>query len=261
MSTITPETLSELHTIDIHPFVTGSRLDIPYHLTSRIGIAKVADMQKRVLDEHTIEPIEIIVGDDISGRVPTLITKRFLQLAQAGGHTETVPKTFFLASGIIRGLDVEARERQNEIWTNNLCEQAARMFGSLAISRALIITELIGTGDSMERLTVALKSAGIEDVLGVTSLSGLHINSAPAANRDRIAVGLEKSANQPLSHRHPRFEGRKSAELRHFLFHYARIIYTQVFDEEPPAFREKPPLERKSFFGSIRQTLRKNKSR
>lgn len=52
-----------------------------------------------LLRTHSEKPIDILVGDDVSGRVPTLIAHRFLRLAQAGSHIETVPRTFFMASG------------------------------------------------------------------------------------------------------------------------------------------------------------------
>ena len=48
------------------------------------------------------EPAQVIVGDDVSGRVPTLITRRFLELSHADQVFSEMPRTFFMASGTVK---------------------------------------------------------------------------------------------------------------------------------------------------------------
>lgn len=223
-----------------HPYPIGVGAEFPGNMTNKFGFGLVVAMEKEVLRRHTTEPIDVIVGDDISGRIPTLITHRFLRLAEAAGHIETVPRTIFLASGSLRG--VSNTEETNAQWSANLNEYTKRLVGSLPVRNALIITEVISSGKAVGRLEDALLHSGVESVASLSvGTNGMYLHGTYSEDGGRPIVGVEKYAPEPVSRIHPKFNGSEVAKLRHFVRDYTDAVYTAVLGEDAPSLTHYKP--------------------
>ena len=65
-----------------HPYVIDENgLHIPYRLVDSDGIESGIIFGEELFNQHADTPIDLIVGDDVSGRVPTLIAHRLFRLA------------------------------------------------------------------------------------------------------------------------------------------------------------------------------------
>lgn len=107
---------------------------------------------------------QLIVGDDASGRVPTLIFSRLLRnLNRLGNYP--VPKTIFLAgSGQHSDLKIEREKvsRIKEYLKQKYSELISTITQKEAKKRALVVTEMISSGDGLKPITQALKELGIK---------------------------------------------------------------------------------------------------
>jgi hypothetical protein len=88
--------MSQVNTIQQHNYlVEQPELQIPEALVKDRGLERFCDFEEEILNSHLAGPIDIIVGDDVSGRVPTLFTHRFLRLERGGGSRKQC-STYFL---------------------------------------------------------------------------------------------------------------------------------------------------------------------
>jgi hypothetical protein len=177
--------------LEADPFVLG-------HPESKIVnsliyyLDEMAEAQKAIVDEHCENPIDVIIGDDVSGRIPTLITHRFLRLAHAAGHIDTVPHTMFMASGnVMQFSDPDGAE---QAWRKNLTAYAGLILGQIAAKNVKVITDLVVTGDSVDRLKTAFSAQGVE-ASHRAILTGLYLRGY---KQDRRLVGVKKHGQDPV---------------------------------------------------------------
>ncbi|MBP6042245.1 hypothetical protein KA529_04465 [Candidatus Saccharibacteria bacterium] len=196
-----------------------------------------------VLETQQKDPVDVIIGDDVSGRIPTLIVDRFLKLAQAGGHVDTIPRTFFMASGhhvsspgtFDNGLSWEEnRQIAEDLWSGNLTEHATKIAGEFAVSRAMLITEIVSSGISIERLESAFANNDIETLRKVVGGEAIYLKGHGSETAGRKAVGVEKYSPEAISRRAPEFESEKVRLLRSFISEYTKALYVAVIGEAPP---------------------------
>lgn len=213
--------------INEHPYITTSGIDYPTRLVAAFD--RYAAFEKDILEQHMESPIDVIVGEDVSGRVPTLITHRFLRLAAAAGEIETVPQTYFMASGINNTDDPVRRREVEQRWRKNLTEQAGNIIGTQSVESVVIITDTVDRGTSIDRIESAFRNVGVmttRKVLGTGWLRGDY-----SVNPSRTAVGVVKFPGGATSHRRSRsmgFDGEKVGALRHFIDDYAGALYAAV---------------------------------
>jgi hypothetical protein len=180
------------------------------------------------------EPAQVIVGDDVSGRVPTLITRRFLELSHADQVFSEMPRTFFMASGTVELFEKsQTKEGVESIWRDNLTGYAALISARFLVERALIITDLVSTGASIDRLEYAFHKNGISTTV-MTGGESVYLLGTGSVARSRSAVGVEKYCPEPTSHRHPESNPEKTRLLRDFVYKYAGVLYETTTGNKPP---------------------------
>lgn len=153
----------------------------------------------------------LIVGDDASGRIPTIIFNKII-----GGLYKTrgikLPQTLFFAGS--RSFSSEELERKTLAVSNNLQEniRKSRIDKNL---EALIVTDTIATGSSLKHICKALEENGIrfdivtiglfspaEDVekfLGGKVLSAMSEPPEVCQQRFKGFSGVEKSSSSTFS--------------------------------------------------------------
>ena len=211
--------------IEVHPFVESTDMSYPDTLCGSFD--RMVEFERGILGRHEQRPVDVIVGDDVSGRVPTLVTHYLLREAADKGKIAERPQTWFMTSGLMRSTYGDDCETINEDWQHNLTGHAARLLEGTNVKNALVITEIVGTGRSVKRLKTAFTDNGIhaEHVASGTEYLGGHGNDTA----DRAGVGVEKFPPEPVSRRHVGFSGRESAEFRGFLKDYSSAIYNEIF--------------------------------
>jgi hypothetical protein len=108
-----------------HPYMLSDR--VTYSAKGLIDeIDDVAALETQILDQHRQRPIDALIADDVSGRVLTLVTRGLMRLAQAGGKIDTIPRTYFMASGRSYGR-VGLKEGEIRAWEDNLREHAGNL--------------------------------------------------------------------------------------------------------------------------------------
>jgi len=220
-----------------HPYLTGDDTAKVRTLGSVGTIEWVTKTNKELLTDHNQHSYDVLVGDDVSGRLPTLITHHFLRLAQAGGHTETVPRTYFLTSGMTRDFSDE----QIELWKHNLGMAARAIVAANDAHHIAIVTETTASGRSIQRLLESFWSQRGVTAHAYDMQSGTYLGGPGNHNHSRVALGVEKYVPEPFSRRHPDFNGEKASRLRHFLADYAGVIYEEIFKEPAPTDRTAQP--------------------
>lgn len=190
---------------------------------------RLAETQEAIEKTHQRRPIDFLVGDDVSGRYPTLMTHRYLRLAQAAGHIDTVPETYFLASG--RDDHVYGDTVTADLWQDNLRERAKAIIGKRVTPSVLIVTELMTSGSAVGRIRDAFEDNLAFVNWRVVSTPYTDTHTSP----ERRALGVEKSVPQATSHRHPYLRGRTVAQLRYFLHDLTEHLFMYNNGQPAPA--------------------------
>lgn len=225
-------------TIQNHPYVDESGMSILKFMVGEHFFGSMVEFQKGVLKDHATEPVDIIVGDDVSGRVLTLVTHRFLRIALERGEVDKVPATVFMASGLMdeKAATSVGFNEVNSLWSTNSFEHAGKILGKISANRVMIITEMVSTGSSVERLEEAFGSHNMDTCYRVPAKGArLYMNDRGSDNRNRLVVGVEKQAPNPNTHRIDGFDGKKSSQLRRFLDDYTADLYAAAFPDSSSA--------------------------
>lgn len=183
-----------------------------------------------VIDMHAKKPIELLVGDDISGRTPTLIARKLLQQSHAAGLTENAPPTVFMSSGILHFISDNPDAFEEERWQNNLTDWAWSIYAKYQPTNALIVTDTKASGDSIYRIKMALYNTGIS-ISSINELIAAYEFYLKKKPVDKQAVGLEKRGISPTTFRRPDFDGDKAAKLRAFIDEYSKYLFKIVADQ------------------------------
>lgn len=219
-----------------HPYLVEPRDH--YYAGSLFGMfKKMKKTASEVLEQHAHEPYDIMIGDDVSGRAPTLILHHFLRSAALDGRISVLPKTFFIASGTALGSsNPEATKLQ---WDQNVSDYIDLTFAGHGLERSLIVTEIVCSGKSIDRIAAPLARVGIKSTVcktGTTYLCG-----SGSSSTARTVVGVEKYPPAPTATRNMRSSPEKVSEFRHFLYDYAEALYASCFDTKPAEkYTERP---------------------
>lgn len=130
---------------------------------ARVNFEAIAELQgplEKILEQIGSQNFDLIIGDDASGRIPSLILSKFFK-AKAEKEGRKLPQTIFIAGGT-RGHWTEsdlrevADERKTEI--TPLLKKTKESFDDTETrSRALIVTDTVDTGDTLLPIIEALK--------------------------------------------------------------------------------------------------------
>ncbi len=186
---------------------------------------------------QNIYNFELMVGDDVSGRVPALLTYYSLLMAKERGMVGSVPATHFMTSGHIGD---ENRTREKE-WRKNLTQHAGQLVGEIGVRQVLIVTEIKSSGKSLRRLKQAFEVYGIEANYIIFGTG--HLNGQGSRTPDRQAVGVEKYPPQAVSRRHPEFQAPVTSDLRQYLKEFAATAIEFLYPAaEDTTFAQTPVL-------------------
>jgi len=117
----------------------------------------ITKLRDSILDYDTI------ISDDASGRIPALIIKKIIdRRRQELGLPESIPISF-IASG--RFNNVSAKLEAGRV-LSSFFEQRGT-----ALGRALVVTEFIATGGTIERLAKIMENQGVDFQIAAVSAS------------------------------------------------------------------------------------------
>lgn len=188
----------------------------------------LAELNKEVVALHRQNRFGLLVGDDVSARVPALVTHQFLRLAQADNRIDSVPETHFMTSGSLPN-DQEDHSALEATWQENLAEHAGMLLGRVASQDVLIITEI----DDMEGSTSLsrLKGAFIAHGARVTykATNTLYLGDQGVLPEERGYVGLTKQRGEATSQPLPNLDAEKVRALRGFLRDYTSALYIRAY--------------------------------
>lgn len=215
---------------------------IPFLLTdSAYAKGQMIEFGQAVINKHSKAPIELLVGDDVSGRIPTLVARKLLQQSHAAGLTEEAPPTVFMASGKfpdIAYISGDERYKRESAWQESLNDKARAIYANSKASNALIITESTDTGRSINRITTALNSAGIIDTEAKIASLVLWLRCKPIT--DLQAVGLVKRPGNAASFRRDDYDGERVRSLRQFLNAYSKDLFARIIDAHKEPTWDRP---------------------
>ncbi len=116
---------------------------------------------------------QLIIGDDASGRIPTLIFDNLLKRVYKEKGYEP-PQTLFFAGAQL------FKEEEKKVRTSAVSGFLKKgILGKELDGRALIVTDTISSGDALESITVGLKEAGIQFDIVTIALIDLENDKFP----------------------------------------------------------------------------------
>lgn len=131
---------------------------------------------------------DLIVGDDISGRLPTLVMSKFInRVNEAQGH-DRVPTKFFTGSTHIRN-KIEFDMKKGLIG-------GMLRIGELDMDKtkeALVVTDAISSGSSIEPIAKALKAEGIEVDVSTISIDNLNPEAAHRDLEEKLDIKINSA--------------------------------------------------------------------
>lgn len=209
-----------------HPFVVEN----PVRLTSWL-VGKydgIAAFERDFLQEHRDNPIDLIIGEDVSGRAPTLLTHYFLKLAFQNQDIESVPRVAFIASGLLQYPKIfDMPRRKEKVWQRNINRRVRTIIDTESDTRVVILTERVSSGNSMRRILDAVHYAGVGDVQCRVAKNFPYLGDRMETGEgDRKFTGVEKDIPRPVCKRRRDFNAEEVASFRRFLKFYAELIYS-----------------------------------
>ncbi|MCX6735622.1 MAG: hypothetical protein NTZ13_00890 [Candidatus Parcubacteria bacterium] len=131
--------------------------------------------------------IQLIIGDDASGRIPTAIFRKIFDTAYKE-RGFTTPETRFLAgSKRILPQEKEAKKEKISEYLEQVKKDVEKKFGR-PLTKALVVTDVVVTGHSLDPLFEALYEAGIE----------AKVASMTATNGETYVKEIEKRWHAPV---------------------------------------------------------------
>jgi hypothetical protein len=194
---------------------------------------------------------QIVVGEDVSGRVPALFIYELMKQYNAAHNVEP-PKLFFLSSGKKIEADGQRVDHDN---FEELFDYIKQHRDVAKNKRVLYITDVVHSGDTLLKSTIALGGNGIvydvasldsyispsvRDKVGLrqtTFYTGPQVDEEELGNLYtgfggkpalRQAVGVEKDGNKPITRATYQNSG-SVAELRAQIKSLAKEAYTIIF--------------------------------
>lgn len=195
---------------------------------------KVADSVGEVTQRHAQRPFDLLVGDDVSGRIPALITYHVMRQAHSSERAAPAPSLVFMPSGHIGGqtwVHEWVRERR---WRKQLSDRAAQILGTLSTQHVGVITDIVTTGKSLDRIEAAFSGHGADVesfVLQQKLAAWFYLRRGAGYIDERQFTGVEKTGLAACTVRHPEFDARQVGGMRRFIADYAVTVYNALYDD------------------------------
>lgn len=220
-------------------------------------LPEVARIVHTILNEHLRAPFDLVIGDDVSGRVPTLIVHKVMRLAHDAGLVTSSPPTRFITSGsvpidrifnqvFVDGSDYNDPELKKKYannlskfkseWSENIRKHAEILMGRIAVKKALIVTEFVSSGRSIERIAIPFLKKGVAvrcaQIAPLLYTADYEREDDEGENEERLIVGVEKNGTSAVSKRYPYISKEQkqkyvtmSRDFRQFLDAYSVAIF------------------------------------
>lgn len=163
---------------------------------SRAAFEKLLKQLMPALKEHKYN---IVIGDDASGRVPTLIFGGLIREINQQDKLEP-PKVLFFAAG--RRESKRSQKKVKQGITKHLLGLEKGGEINPEKSRTLIVTEHMDTGKSLEYLAEAVKAAGLScDAASLTSelnIEDYKFNKSKKLQGSKLYIGEQKEWTPPF---------------------------------------------------------------
>lgn len=164
--------------------------------SSRAAFEKLSKQLMPALKEHKYN---IVIGDDASGRVPTLVLSGLIREINQQDKLKP-PKVLFFAAG--RRESERIKKKVKRGITEYLLGLEKKGEINPEESRALIVTEHMDTGKSLEYLTEAVKAAGLFcDAASLTSelnIEDYKFNKSKKLQGSKLYIGEQKEWTPPF---------------------------------------------------------------
>jgi hypoxanthine phosphoribosyltransferase len=130
-------------------------------LQTKIPVQRIVEKLTPVLESGEIQ---LIIGDDASGRIPTAIFRKIFDLAYKE-RGFTTPETRFITGGGRGWENLEGKERNEkkkkiEEFLSDVKSDVEKKFGK-PMKNVLVVTDTVDTGKSLDILMETLKEAGM----------------------------------------------------------------------------------------------------
>lgn len=129
---------------------------------------------KGFMVKQVAKNLDLIIGDDASGRIPTLVISKFYNsIAEKVGREKPEIRTIFIAGGTKDVMDpkqlADIKQRKKEEIKNLIEKQAGLLEMEPKKMAVSVVTDVIFNGNTLELLTEALKEMGIRyNILSVS---------------------------------------------------------------------------------------------
>lgn len=153
--------------------VSVERHDEDLHRVERI-VKKLQEPVKIILEQLSPQlesgEIQLIIGDDASGRIPTAIFRKVFDLAYKE-QGFIIPETRFIAGfGSLQGKESKEKKKEMAEYLETVKKAAEEKFGR-PLQTVLIVTDSVETGKSLDPLIEVLRDMGI--VIKIASIGML----------------------------------------------------------------------------------------
>jgi adenine/guanine phosphoribosyltransferase-like PRPP-binding protein len=174
-------------------------------------IAKFEPLLSKLAPAIKNHEYDLIVGDDASGRLPTLVLSSIFKKVYEQDKCE-LPKTIFLATGRI-SIDEDEEEKKNKVIEHlkNLIQQK-QINAPDPDSRTLLVTEQIHSGGTISRLIEMFQEVGFLNI-DVAALATLHKEFYEKQEfrkkfpQTRLYVGFDQQYGSEVFHKKPSISG------------------------------------------------------
>jgi len=208
-------------TIDEHPLVLEHPRSIATKLVDKMR--NMADFQIDMLMSQQVAPVDAFVGDDVSGRVPTLITREVMKHAYSDGLVEAVPHVFFLAPNrYLACKNDDAEEKHVALLTRQVGQYKNRR----PFTSASVVTEFIQSGASIHQIMYALEANGVCANPVCPERIACDIYVGLDDGQKRADVGMQKEPGAPVTQRAVHYSQDSVNQMRGFIRDYAGVLYS-----------------------------------
>jgi len=183
------------------------------------AVISLAEQLKEKIDQGSYDTL---ISDDVGGRIPTLILRKILKTR----NPENKLKTFFVASGQ-NYIPSKSEQAHNYAKLQDYLKHSTK-----GTQSALLVTQFIHKGNTIAKLSRALKDAGLEDfdvaTVDIASEEAARRSIEPELGDNNLYVGGQFYST--LHERHEHLSGVRKSKKGQYFPHPRRA--TDVLSED-----------------------------
>jgi hypothetical protein len=108
--------------------------------------------------------IQLIIGDDASGRIPTAIFRKIFDMAYKERGFITPETRFIAGSAFLQGEDKEEKKKKITEYFKRVKSDVEKKFGR-TLGKAIIVTDTVVTGVSLDPMIEVLHEMGVQTTI------------------------------------------------------------------------------------------------